>query len=729
MARVQLDATAFVRSGTAVSLQSGIQLNVYHRGTANLATGYTTETGSTTVTYPLSSNVEGQFTAWYPPGRYDLDSPSDTIAAPMAWDAVSSAGPDEFHVDQYGAVGDGTTDDSAAINAAVTAAAGLGVVKFGPKTYKLTTDAIRIPHSATGLTLQGSGVGATTILSGGASAGGVAHAFAFIRTADDNLFKNVTIQDLSINMNARADTRVYGVHTTELTTGTVQQKCNFEDITIRRLRIYGLTARLASSNWGVNLAIHQNADATPQNYARRITVQDIRVEGGNAGVTVTASTASPDVWHDEILVERVWHHPGSIMDSTWPSSGVQIGSYASGGHGTIRDCWVYGHGDVGYEINSYTRGLVENCWSVECNGNSFYHTNFSYPTVEGSGAPGSGNNSVANQIITFRDCHAISRTADVVAGQGHAFRHAPNNSIPTGELVYENCSYHRRGATSFGMAGEAILVGSTPGTDPTVRSVTVQGGRFDMQSISIPAGGGAATSSSALAFYAPINSLKVKDVWIRANATKDVAAAAHTFSGIELRSPNTDFDIDYADFDLSMTRMVVYGIRVGHSGTVGQNGNIRNPRISSLSDASSTWTFIDIGAGGALTTAGINIQNGHWNLLPAAATEVAIDATNRPVVVVDETNVINVANSVASAATITLPNGGPTLVDVTGTTNITSVTASWEGRVVILKFADVLTFTDGSNLVLSGNFVTSIGDTITLICNGTNWYEMARSAN
>jgi hypothetical protein len=56
MARVQLDATAFVRSGTAVSLQSGIQLNVYHRGTANLATGYTTETGSTTVTYPLSSN-------------------------------------------------------------------------------------------------------------------------------------------------------------------------------------------------------------------------------------------------------------------------------------------------------------------------------------------------------------------------------------------------------------------------------------------------------------------------------------------------------------------------------------------------------------------------------------------------------------------------------------------------------------------------------------------------
>ena len=44
-------------------------------------------------------------------------------------------------------------------------------------------------------------------------------------------------------------------------------------------------------------------------------------------------------------------------------------------------------------------------------------------------------------------------------------------------------------------------------------------------------------------------------------------------------------------------------------------------------------------------------------------------------------------------------------------------------------FDDVLTVTDGGNLKLAGNFVTALGSTITLVCDGTNWYEISRSAN
>lgn len=84
--------------------------------------------------------------------------------------------------------------------------------------------------------------------------------------------------------------------------------------------------------------------------------------------------------------------------------------------------------------------------------------------------------------------------------------------------------------------------------------------------------------------------------------------------------------------------------------------------------------------------------------------------------------------TVASAATITLPaNNG--VVTVSGTTNITSVTATRPEDRVTLKFADVLTFTDGSNLKLAGNMSTTADDTITLVCDGTNWYETGRSAN
>lgn len=82
--------------------------------------------------------------------------------------------------------------------------------------------------------------------------------------------------------------------------------------------------------------------------------------------------------------------------------------------------------------------------------------------------------------------------------------------------------------------------------------------------------------------------------------------------------------------------------------------------------------------------------------------------------------------NVASAATIT-PTGNS--CHVTGTTNITNMTVLAAGTMVTLIFDDVLTFTDGNNLKLAGNFVTTADDTITLMSDGSNWYEVARSIN
>lgn len=84
--------------------------------------------------------------------------------------------------------------------------------------------------------------------------------------------------------------------------------------------------------------------------------------------------------------------------------------------------------------------------------------------------------------------------------------------------------------------------------------------------------------------------------------------------------------------------------------------------------------------------------------------------------------------TVASSATVTLPDDGEYFI-ISGTTTITSVTAKHAGKRVTLKFSGALTFTDGSNLVLAGNFVTTADDTITLISDGTNWIETGRSVN
>lgn len=82
---------------------------------------------------------------------------------------------------------------------------------------------------------------------------------------------------------------------------------------------------------------------------------------------------------------------------------------------------------------------------------------------------------------------------------------------------------------------------------------------------------------------------------------------------------------------------------------------------------------------------------------------------------------------IASTTTIAIPDTVSDIFYVTGTTTITSITAQAPERVIILHFTGALTLTDGSNLNLTGNYVTAAGDEIILRCDGATWFEIARS--
>jgi len=82
--------------------------------------------------------------------------------------------------------------------------------------------------------------------------------------------------------------------------------------------------------------------------------------------------------------------------------------------------------------------------------------------------------------------------------------------------------------------------------------------------------------------------------------------------------------------------------------------------------------------------------------------------------------------TVASASNIAVITNATT---ISGTTGIDSITAKNPGFVVTLIFQNVVLVTDGSNLKLAGDFTSSADDTLTLICDGTNWHEIARSVN
>jgi hypothetical protein len=87
-----------------------------------------------------------------------------------------------------------------------------------------------------------------------------------------------------------------------------------------------------------------------------------------------------------------------------------------------------------------------------------------------------------------------------------------------------------------------------------------------------------------------------------------------------------------------------------------------------------------------------------------------------------------IAETVASAATITL-RPDMEFVVLSGSTPVTAITASWPKRRVTFRSTGSVTVTDGGNLNLAGNITLDSNDTLTLICDGTNWYETSRSTN
>lgn len=186
---------------------------------------------------------------------------------------------------------------------------------------------------------------------------------------------------------------------------------------------------------------------------------------------------------------------------------------------------------------------------------------------------------------------------------------------------------------------------------------------------------------------------------------------------------------DGVNVNASAARLMIRGCDIIGNG-IGEGGGsgIKNQgatlQVDTCAlDGNSRYGFEDVGAGSYSIIGGATMIRGN-TLGP-----IGYGSNKRTVVgasVRDYTG--SSSDVVASAATVTLPEGGEYFV-ISGTTSITSITASWRGRRVTLQFAGVLTLTKGSNLALASNFVTSSADTITLVCDGITWLEVARSVN
>lgn len=159
------------------------------------------------------------------------------------------------------------------------------------------------------------------------------------------------------------------------------------------------------------------------------------------------------------------------------------------------------------------------------------------------------------------------------------------------------------------------------------------------------------------------------------------------------------------------------GLRVGtnasavaSSGMMVSGNRITGPATGILFDATTTDSSA---VGNRLTgcTTAVSLSTGTGN----------VAANNTPGVIA----------TVASAGTIALPASESGIYNISGTTNIDTITAtSMAGRIVVLKTAGILTFGDGTgNLKLSAAYTTTADDTLTLYSDGTSFWEIARSVN
>jgi hypothetical protein len=151
----------------------------------------------------------------------------------------------------------------------------------------------------------------------------------------------------------------------------------------------------------------------------------------------------------------------------------------------------------------------------------------------------------------------------------------------------------------------------------------------------------------------------------------------------------------------------------------------------SISDPSGTKWEVGYGTwqtGGNLVRTAGGVLSGS----SGAGTLVSFDAGTKDVMLVlpMKSGILGAYGGaiIASAAALPVPTGR--VVHVSGTTGITSALATnlEVGTVVTLIFDSTLDVTKGNNLVIEDNFHAIANSSLTLAYDGTNWYEVARSA-
>jgi hypothetical protein len=347
-----------------------------------------------------------------------------------------------FDVKDYGAVGNGSTDDAAAIQATVTAATSTGgTVYLPPGVYKVLTAIV----PANNIAIVGAGIGSTVIQPGAAvCAINSVLSGTYVKATPLTRFTLAHLTIDGVNQGATFNVGYKGVFCQYLA------QCEFEDLTIQNCIATGLGidfltqgtvihAVRAIGNGRLNQGGGSGAGSngigvgTGQYTVEDFTVSDCYASGnGRYGIMIESQTSATSY--------------GPRISNCFSTANYNHGYGSAGGNGAIwSHCVAYANNLDGFSIDNGTVGATaqpstaDTYVGCEAIGNTRY--GFSYqPTANNAVSVAGGGNH------TYSGCKSYGNTS-------LGFNINSAASHPCSGFTYVGCESFSNGASGFQVQG------------------------------------------------------------------------------------------------------------------------------------------------------------------------------------------------------------------------------------------------------------------------------------
>lgn len=548
----------------------------------------------------------------------------------------------------------------------------------------------------------------------------------FTKVADHDLFHDIEVSDLIIDAN-----NIAGQHHVIMGTyvgGVALGRMNFDGITVgnvKTMNVFWDGATAPNHRLNIWFIVARTAAGTAtdgaENYMKNFLFDDLHLEGGNGGIGVTGTGPAVldlRVFMDEIALRRCWHSTMNAPTAFFGSTNFHIGSRGYGNRATIENCYGYGSGDTGIETNALQsmdikKTTIEDCWNI-----AFYHTNYANPPDP------------QTQRVDYENCETRVVSDNSLVGLG--YRGAQNLSVPLGTMNIRDCAYHREAAS---IDATKSYAGFLIQANCQIQRINIDGFTYNIEGF---------THSSGSFTLKPIDinpttaecEISMRKINLRVNGTNSATILTDLINITGLAR----LDIDGVDFDVAITGATVNSVRLIELGNAVAT-TLRQSRLAGLkvraAGADTDPRAVVVRGTGTLTILDtLLIENSDFSSHPGQEVLIVTGVENKNKVVVRNCvpgtsagTANRLVGTVASTANLPLPLMAE-VIHVSGTNTITSLdVVRPASSVITLIFDGILTFTDGNNLKLNGNFVTTADDTITLASDGTNWYEVCRSVN